>query len=779
MGLLDSADNLVIEIGADISGFLNGVKGVKYKFDELNSDLGTNEEAFNKWGQTIKKNSLAIGVAMTAAGAAIMAVSKNADTINARLGVTGLTLGENTDTMREWALSISDAGFRLDDVVPTMDLLARSGVRGESAIKSLSLQFDTLGDAVGLSANQVADSMIPAMYAFDEPLEKVGEHMDGIAYLVGNSLIDFNDLASVFGQLGTQLNGLGFSMEDTEALMLAMTRAGIPAELVMKRMRTAVTDYEQSLKKAKDAAKDVVTAEKKLADSQKDLTRLEKDYATALQKAGNTSEETARITLRYTDQMADAKKDLLRLEKDYQDALAEAQNTSKDVARLEKDRNKDLAKEAREKAKLEAEYAKDKEALDKEARLDPLNWMGNAKRVAELEERYAERRADLAESSAEATENYNDRLSEVQDTTEAVAAIEKRYATQKVDVQERINEQTVDYNREMETTANTTKAVAAVQESYADRFTDMTTSIAEQRSELAKLREEAAKPAPTKEDFITALTPIQDYTNALKELETQSAGWAQTRATEQEKQISATDRLASATEKLALQMGSAVSPASDFGTALSIAGPIFMGAMQLIEILPTLTPIISGIFATFAGSAIATFSAGIALGLVGVWVMMKTGILQGIADLGKWFGSVVPGWVTDVLKIIAAPIGSLGAGIISLVSGDFGKIFDNMMKPFSMASDSLNRLTGGRINFTVPKMAAGGIVTSPTIAMIGEAGPEAVIPLSRGSNGAGAMGGVTITGNTFNVRNDQDIELIGRALYSEIERKNRGRGASS
>lgn len=38
------------------------------------------------------------------------------------------------------------------------------------------------------------------------------------------------------------------------------------------------------------------------------------------------------------------------------------------------------------------------------------------------------------------------------------------------------------------------------------------------------------------------------------------------------------------------------------------------------------------------------------------------------------------------------------------------------------------------------KMATGGIVTGPTLALIGEAGPEAVVPLDK----AGAMGGVTI-----------------------------------
>ena len=39
----------------------------------------------------------------------------------------------------------------------------------------------------------------------------------------------------------------------------------------------------------------------------------------------------------------------------------------------------------------------------------------------------------------------------------------------------------------------------------------------------------------------------------------------------------------------------------------------------------------------------------------------------------------------------------------------------------------------------IPKLAEGGIVRSPTLAMLGEAGPEAVVPLGRGG-----MGGITI-----------------------------------
>ena len=83
-----------------------------------------------------------------------------------------------------------------------------------------------------MGINQIrarASTMIPAMDAYGLSIDTVSDHMDGIAYVVNHSLISFSDLSSVFASLGTTLSGMGFTMEDTEALLLAMTDAGIPA----------------------------------------------------------------------------------------------------------------------------------------------------------------------------------------------------------------------------------------------------------------------------------------------------------------------------------------------------------------------------------------------------------------------------------------------------------------------------------------------------------------------------------------------------------------------
>ena len=59
----------------------------------------------------------------------------------------------------------------------------------------------------------------------------------------------------------------------------------------------------------------------------------------------------------------------------------------------------------------------------------------------------------------------------------------------------------------------------------------------------------------------------------------------------------------------------------------------------------------------------------------------------------------------------------------------------------------------------IPMLANGGIVTSPTLAMIGERGPEAVIPLS-GPNAGGGMGGNTVNINV----NGGDPNAVVNAL---------------
>jgi hypothetical protein len=62
-------------------------------------------------------------------------------------------------------------------------------------------------------------------------------------------------------------------------------------------------------------------------------------------------------------------------------------------------------------------------------------------------------------------------------------------------------------------------------------------------------------------------------------------------------------------------------------------------------------------------------------------------------------------------------------------------------------------------------MANGGVVTDPTVALIGEAGPEAVIPLSK----MGQMGGTTYNIYATGI-GDQAIAQVVQNALQELNR---------
>jgi hypothetical protein len=103
--------------------------------------------------------------------------------------------------------------------------------------------------------------------------------------------------------------------------------------------------------------------------------------------------------------------------------------------------------------------------------------------------------------------------------------------------------------------------------------------------------------------------------------------------------------------------------------------------------------------------------------------------------------------VRDGIKSIGGKVGSFTSGIGSSVSSLISKV-----TPF----------------------AEGGIVTGPTLGLVGEAGPEAIIPLSRAASFPGIGGGITvnITGNSFMGERDM-AEKVGDQIIRLLKQNQR------
>lgn len=117
----------------------------------------------------------------------------------------------------------------------------------------------------------------------------------------------------------------------------------------------------------------------------------------------------------------------------------------------------------------------------------------------------------------------------------------------------------------------------------------------------------------------------------------------------------------------------------------------------------------------------------------------------------------------EAIKMIAGNVfdGLAGAfkGAINAVLGGIEGGLNFAINALNKALDGIDKAAGPYINFgeipnvKLPRLAEGGIVTGPTVAMIGEAGPEAVIPLSK----SGLMGGNNITINMPVGSNGDDV----------------------
>jgi hypothetical protein len=110
----------------------------------------------------------------------------------------------------------------------------------------------------------------------------------------------------------------------------------------------------------------------------------------------------------------------------------------------------------------------------------------------------------------------------------------------------------------------------------------------------------------------------------------------------------------------------------------------------------------------------------------------------------EWFRDGINAIVNTVIGFFAGMVNAALGAVNAIISAyNAIPLLPDIPKAPTISVPKLGgteapRPVAGRMG--IPRFAEGGIVTGPTLALIGEAGPEAVIPLDRMSNG----GGVTI-----------------------------------
>ncbi len=150
---------------------------------------------------------------------------------------------------------------------------------------------------------------------------------------------------------------------------------------------------------------------------------------------------------------------------------------------------------------------------------------------------------------------------------------------------------------------------------------------------------------------------------------------------------------------------------------------------------------------------------GVSAFFINIWDGIKTALTNALNFLRGEFTTFVS-WASGILQPLQNVINGIGSAV--------------------GAAMSVGKGVGSAVSSVIPKFANGGIVSSPTLALIGEAGPEAVIPLSAFNNGmslsskgGGGNGGgsIVVNINGGNYLDSGGATMIGNALAAQILRQ--------
>jgi len=137
------------------------------------------------------------------------------------------------------------------------------------------------------------------------------------------------------------------------------------------------------------------------------------------------------------------------------------------------------------------------------------------------------------------------------------------------------------------------------------------------------------------------------------------------------------------------------------------------------------------------------------------WETFKTNAIDAVSGLVDGFADLVKGPVNMIITALNSVLASI----------NFSKTIDLPgLDPYTFSFD-LSEMQ-------IPMLAKGGIVTGPTLAMIGEAGPEAVVPLDGKNAPGGQTFNITVNPSGITDRSDKRemAREIGNLIQQEVSR---------
>lgn len=271
------ADNVAasvqVRVGADITGFMNGMRQVKGQLSNLGNEANTAGAAVKRsFGASLTKGINDAAVAAVPLALALRQGVKTASDFNAIMVDTAAKTGASAKEMelvRQTALKMGrDTMFGATDAATAMQELMLSGSSAADAIKMLPsvMHLAMIGNiGLGESADAVTDVLAQFNLTGDEAVMVT----NAMARAAAVSSAEVNDVIRAFQRGGPAAQLFGLSVEETAAAFAVLAEAGLKGEEAgtnLKSMFNALLNSPEASKALKELGVSLADAGGKIRD---------------------------------------------------------------------------------------------------------------------------------------------------------------------------------------------------------------------------------------------------------------------------------------------------------------------------------------------------------------------------------------------------------------------------------------------------------------------------------------------------------------------------------
>jgi hypothetical protein len=320
---------LYAKIGADVSGFTNGLRSVDSGLNGLGGPLGRLGGAIK--GAFVVGAGIVAGFGAAVVGATVKAagMEQNVADIGAAMNLTA----EETDKVKGL---IKDLGLdptlkvNADEAAAAIDMLGRNGLTLDDIMGGAARSTVLLANATGGDMALSADIATSAMQAFGLQTEQLDELMSNISGTLVASKFDINDYGLALAQAGGMAGAVGVSIEDFNATIAAISplfQSGSDAGTSFKTfLQRLVPDTAPAADAMREIGLFTGMTKDEMAKAQAEIAKVEEKMAALDPTSKNYAEKLSELQVKHAA--------LTSSLKDGQNAFFNADGSMKDMAEI-------------------------------------------------------------------------------------------------------------------------------------------------------------------------------------------------------------------------------------------------------------------------------------------------------------------------------------------------------------------------------------------------------------------------------------------------------------